>query len=573
MISDTDYTKLIRQANIPLEEKESAEIHSQLNEALGAIKVFDELDTKNVPTLNQPIEDLHNVWREDIVTPSFTQDQALSQAKHTHNGYFVVEAIFQNEDNQMKPLNTLTIEEARKGLDSQQFSSVQLTQACLNVIREKEPTLHAFVTVFEKEALRTAKQADKTLSTSPASNDQPLLGIPIALKDNFLTVGQRTTASSKVLDQYLPQYDATVTTRLKKAGAIILGKANMDAWAHGSSTETSAYGPTTNPYSQDHLAGGSSGGSAASVASNEIIASIGSETSGSIRQPASWCGVVGFKPTYGRVSRYGVIAMGSSLDSPGPLTKTVTDAVIMHSVIAGHDQHDATTSSLDVPNYLSLLTSDISGLKIGLPKEYFMSENMPGINQLVKNATKVLESRGAELVEISLMDPKYSIADYTILQRSEVSSNLARFDGIRFGNDRTHFGSEAKRRIMLGTYALSSGYYDAYYKRAQRVRMLLKRDFEKIFNSVDLILAPTAPSTALKVGDTLNQAMFGELSDLLLEASSLAGLTGINMPVGFINGLPVGMQLVAPQFQEQRVFNSALAYEESVNWKEINYVK
>jgi|SaaInlStandDraft_4_1057021.scaffolds.fasta_scaffold10354_3 aspartyl-tRNA(Asn)/glutamyl-tRNA(Gln) amidotransferase subunit A len=473
----------------------------------------------------------------------------------------------------MKLLNTLTVVEARTGLDAKDFTSLELTQACLAAIKQKEPSLNAFVTVFEDEALKQASLADQILQSSPATADQPLLGIPIALKDNFLTKNQRTTASSKVLDQFSPQYDATVTKRLKDAGAIILGKANMDAWAHGSSTETSDYGPTTNPYSSEHLAGGSSGGSAACVGADEVIAAIGSETAGSVRQPASWCGVVGFKPTYGRVSRYGAIAMGSSLDSPGPLTKSVTDAAIITQVLAGHDPHDATTSSSPVPDYPSLLKTDVKGLKIGLPREYFMSETMPGINELVKDAAHVLESNGAELVEISLMDPKYSIADYTILQRSEVSSNLARYDGIRFGNDRTHFASEAKRRIMLGTYALSSGYYDAYYKRAQQVRMLLKRDFDQVFDSVDLILAPTNPSTALQVGDTLNQAMFGELSDLLLEASSLVGLTGINMPVGFLNNLPVGMQLVAPQFQEQLVFNSALAYEQATNWKEISYDK
>lgn len=470
----------------------------------------------------------------------------------------------------MTDLNTLTIQQARQGLDSGEFSSEELTSACLTAIKEKEPQLNAFVTVFAKEALAAAKTAQSHLGKNPASQGQPLLGIPVALKENFLTKGQRTTASSKVLDGYLAHYDATVTERLKNAGAIIVGKTNMDAWAHGSSTETSDYGPTTNPYSGKHLAGGSSGGSAASVGSDEVIAAVGSETAGSVRQPASWCGVVGFKPTYGRVSRYGVIAMGSSLDSPGPLTKSVADAAIMTRIMAGHDEHDATTSPLPVPDYFTELKSNVVGLKIGLPTEYFLSEAMSGINQLVKAAARVLESQGAELIDLSLLNPKYSIADYTIIQRSEVSSNLARYTGVRYGNDRSFFGREAKRRIMLGTYALSSGYYDAYYKRAQQVRMLLKQDFDKAFASVDLILAPTSPTTALAVGDTVNQAMFGELADVLVEASSLVGLTGINIPVGFRAGLPVGMQLFAPQFAEQTVLNAAFAYEQSVNWRENN---
>lgn len=457
-----------------------------------------------------------------------------------------------------KDLNKLTIKEALKLLRSGETTSLELVEACLSSIESQDGELNAFVTVLADSARARAAEIDKIGDYS-----LPLAGIPIAVKDNFLTKGERTTASSKVLDQYLAHYDSTVVRRLKEAGAVILGKTNMDAWAHGSSTETSDYGPTRNPHNLAHLAGGSSGGSAAAVASDEAIAAIGSETAGSIRQPASWCGVVGLKPTYGRVSRYGVVAMGSSLDSPGPLTKNVYDSALLLSVIAGVDEHDATTSPRSVPNYIEALNSNIKGLKIGLPEEYFLDSAMPGVNDLVKKAARKLASLGAELVPVHLLDPKYSIADYTIIQRSEVSSNLGRYDGIRYGNDRSYFGREAKRRIMLGTYALSSGYYDAYYKKAQQVRMLLSQDFERVFAEVDLILAPTSPNTSMKVGDTLGQSMFGELADVLVEASSLSGLTGINLPVGELDGLPVGMQLIGPQFGEQTVLNAALAYEEA----------
>lgn len=466
----------------------------------------------------------------------------------------------------MTDLSSLTVEESRKGLDAGQFSSVELTQACLNSISAQDQTLHSFLTVFTESALEEAKKADGLLVKKAGKGK--LLGIPLSLKDNFLTKNGRTTAASRVLDNFIPPFDATVTRKLREAGAVILGKNNMDAWAHGSSTETSDYGPTLNPWDHTKLPGGSSGGSAAAVSSNEIIAAIGSETAGSIRQPASWCGVIGFKPTYGRVSRYGVVAMEASLDSPGPLTKNVRDAALLLGVIAGHDTLDATTPPVDVPDYLGNLTGDIKGKKIGLPKEYFMSDTEPGINDLVKKAAAVYEKLGAEIVEISMMDPKYSIADYTVIQRAGVSSNLSRYDGVRYGHDRTFFGKEAKRRVMLGTYALSSGYYDAYYQRAQKVRMLLRRDFDRIFSQVDAILAPTSPSVALPVGSSFNHPFFGEISDVLIEGSSLAGITGVNVPVGLKGGLPVGMQLMADNFCEQTILNMAYAYEQNGDWKE-----
>lgn len=467
----------------------------------------------------------------------------------------------------MIDLSILTLRSAREALDKHQFSSVELTAATLESIEKQEPDLNAFVTVLRDDALEAAKRADQQL-TSPAPADQPLLGIPLSIKDNFSTFNQKTTASSKVLDNYFPPFDSTVVAKLKQAGGIIIGKNNMDAWAHGSSTETSDYGPTHNPHDFSKLPGGSSGGSAAAVAANQVIAAIGSETAGSIRQPASWCGVIGFKPTYGRVSRYGVVAMEATLDSPGPLTDNVPDAALLLGILAGHDPLDATTPNVPVPNYIQDLTAEIKGLKIGLPKEYFMTDTQPGINDLVKKSALQLEQLGATLVEVSMLDPKYSIADYTIIQRAGVSSNLSRYDGVRYGHDRTYLGSEAKRRIMLGTYALSSGFYDAYYRRAQQVRMLLKQDFDRIFAQVDVILAPTSPSTALPLGSSLNHPMFGEIADILIEGSSLTGHTGVNIPVGLINGLPVGTQLIANHFQEQTLLNLAYAYEQSTNWKE-----
>ncbi|GAB4027321.1 MAG: Asp-tRNA(Asn)/Glu-tRNA(Gln) amidotransferase subunit GatA [Candidatus Microgenomates bacterium] len=465
--------------------------------------------------------------------------------------------------------NQLSIIDARELLKKNETTSLNLTQNCLKAISTLEPKLNAFISVFNAEAEAAAKIADKNLKSGLWTYEShPLAGIPIALKDNFATAGLKTTAGSKVLDTFYPPYDSTVVKRLKDAGAIIIGKTNMDAWAHGSSTETSDYGSTKNPYDVGRLAGGSSGGSAAAVASHEVIAAIGSETAGSIRQPASWCGVVGMKPTYGRVSRYGVVAMGSSLDSPGPMTKTVADSALLLSVIAGLDPKDATTSPNPVPNYLKELSKiSLKGLKIGIPKEYLLKDAQPGINEQILKASKQIERLGAELIEISLLDPKYSIADYTIIQRAEVSSNLARYTGIRYGAGRELLGTEAKRRIMLGTYALSSGYYDAYYKKGEAVRQLLKDDFSRVFKIVDIILAPTAPTTALPIGATEDSAMFGELADVLVEASSLAGLTGINIPVGFVGKLPVGMQLIGRHFDETTVLAVAHAYEQSVNWR------
>jgi aspartyl-tRNA(Asn)/glutamyl-tRNA(Gln) amidotransferase subunit A len=458
----------------------------------------------------------------------------------------------------IKSLNTLTLLEAQTGLRTKKFSSVELTQSCLDAISKFNPRLNAFL-ALNPHVLSDAARADRLLSQP---HPQPLLGIPLAIKDNFLTQGLITTASSKVLDNYLPPYNATVVERVKTAGALILGKTNMDAWAHGSSTETSDFETTKNPWNLKHSPGGSSGGSAAAVAANLCIAAIGSETAGSIRIPAAWCGVTGFKPTYGRVSRFGVIAMASSTDSPGPLAKTVADAGLLSQILSGNDPNDATTSPSPVPDYLGAINrASLTGKKIGLPKEYFVSELDPRAKQLILDATRQYEKLGAEIVEISLIDPKYSIGVYTIVQRSEVSSNLARYDGIRYGHDRSYFGEEAKRRIMLGTFALSSGYYDQYYNKAQSVRTLIINDFAAAFNQVDLIIGPVSPGGAPPIGASTDQPMYGEIVDMLVEPSSVAGLCGISVPCGFVDGLPIGMQVIGPQFAEASVLSAAAAYQ------------
>ena len=409
---------------------------------------------------------------------------------------------------------------------------------------------------------------------SPAKNNGGGKGnevCPVAVKDNFCTKGVRTTASSKVLDDFVPAYESTVTRKLLDAGYSILGKTNMDAWAHGSSTETSDYGPTLNPWQAkgdkglERVPGGSSGGSAAAVSAGLAPAAIGSETAGSIRQPASWCGVVGLKPTYGRVSRYGLIAMCSSTDSPGPITTNVEDAAKILQVIAGKDKYDATTVDAPVPDYLSEMKQGRK-FNIGVPEEYFEGSNRE-VKQKVNDAIAIFKKLGHEIKKVKLIPPKYAISVYTIIQRSEVSSNLARFTGVRYGNDRSFFGAEAKRRIMLGTYALSHGYYDQFYKKAQKVRTLIIQDFKKVFKEVDLLLSPTTPTTAMRLGEFEKYPFFGELMDVLLEPSSIAGLPGISLPCGLDSeGLPVGMQLMAPLLEEGQILDASYQFEKETDF-------
>jgi len=486
---------------------------------------------------------------------------------------------------ELMKLNELTIVKALKGLKAKEFSAEELTRACLNRIREVDDKVKAFITVCEKEALEQAKKADKLINHQPspapvgagqaAISRQPLLGIPVAIKDNFCTKGIKTTAASKVLENYLPVYDATVVKKLKNAGAIILGKTNMDAWAHGSSTETSDFFTTKNPWNLNRLPGGSSGGSTAAVIADECIFAIGSETAGSIRQPAAWCGTTGFKPTYGGVSRYGVIAMASSTDSPGPITKTVEDAALVLQALIGKDKYDGTSSEKKVADYHKNLTRQkfcghLGGqesLKIGVPREYFLREMNKEVIKKVKESIELLKNKGMIIKEVDLIDPKYSVAVYTVIQRSEVSSNLARYDGIRFGNDRTKFGDEAKNRIMLGSYTLSAGYYDQYYLKAQKARTLICQDFKRVFKSVDILIAPTSPFPALKIGVSKKSPMFGELQDILVGASSMAGLPGVNLPCGFTkDNLPIGMQIIGPQFSEDLLLKVGYAYQQLTDW-------
>lgn len=467
-----------------------------------------------------------------------------------------------------KRLCELTLKEALEHLKSKKCSAKQLTQDCLDQIDKLDPEYKAFVTVLKEQALRQADIADEQIKElgEKAFEEKPLLGIPYACKDNFSTKGIKTTASSNVLKNYIPPFESTVTKKLLEAGAILLGKTNMDAFAHGSSTETSDFFKTLNPYDKNRSPGGSSGGSACAVALNMCIFATGSETAGSIRGPASWCGVVGLKPTYGRVSRYGLIAMASSTDCPGPITKSVWDSAYVLKVIAGKDPLDATSSPNVVEDYLPEENFSFSGLKIGKPKSYFEIDLEPRVKKSAEHFLDLLAAKGAQIIDIDLLSPKYAIAVYTILQRSEVSSNLARMDGIRYGNPRTYFGFEAKKRMMLGAYALSAGYYDEYYAKAQKVRTLIVRDFASAFEKVDLIAAPTMPCTALKLGESEKSPIFGELMDVLSEPSAIAGLPAISIPFGKDdNNLPIGVQLIGPQFSEKLIINVAQKVGEDIH--------
>ncbi len=451
--------------------------------------------------------------------------------------------------------NTLTLKQALDGLEHQDFSIEELYADTDAVVANKNKELNVYLTT-NQEALSQAK----------AATNLPLRGVPIAVKDNFLTKGLRTTASSTVLDTFIPPHESTVTGKLKAAGGVIYGKTNMDAWAHGSSTETSQYGRTLNPRNTAHLPGGSSGGGAAAIAADMCIASLGSETAGSIRLPAAWCGVVGLKPTYGRVSRFGVVAMASSTDSPGPITKTVEDAAIMLNVIAGHDKYDGTTSPQTAPDFTKTLGKTIKDLKIGV-----MYLDLPGLEQVkphYEQALSVLEQLGAKVEHVQALDPTYAISVYTIVQRGEVSSNLGRYDGIRFGNDRSFFGDEARRRILLGTFTLSKGYSDQYYTLAQKARTLFMQDYQKLFSQYDVLVAPTTPSFADALGASTQSAMYGELADMLLEPSSLTGLPAVSVPCyhDSATNLFLGLNIMAPMWHEAVSIQVADAFEHATDW-------
>ena len=472
-------------------------------------------------------------------------------------------------------LNRLTISEAAERLRRRDISAVELTRACLDRIAVVDAKLNAFITVTEKEALAQAEAADHRIRAGDAP---ALCGIPIAVKDIYCTAGVRTTCASKILENFVPPFDATVIAKLRAEGAVFVGKANMDEFAMGSSTENSAFGPTMNPHDLTRVAGGSSGGSAAAVAADECLASLGTDTGGSIREPASFCGVVGIKPTYSRVSRYGVIAYASSLDQVGPFARSVRDAAIVLRTLAGVDLLDSTCSARPVPDYERALTSDVKGLRIGVPREYFVEGMQPEVEKAVRAALKQYEAMGASTMEISLPHSGYAIACYYIVATAEASANLARYDGVRYGlreraednielNEKTReqgFGAEVKRRIMLGTFALSAGYYDAYYLKAMKVRTLIRRDFERAFENCDVIVTPVAPTTAFRLGEKMSDPLTMYLSDIFTISVNLAGLPGLSMPCGYDdNNLPIGMQVIGPQFSEETVLRVGDALEKS----------
>jgi aspartyl-tRNA(Asn)/glutamyl-tRNA(Gln) amidotransferase subunit A len=476
-------------------------------------------------------------------------------------------------------LFSLTMHEISDLLKKKETTSRAVTESVLARIASVDERVKAYLTVTADAALAQAEQADRERSSGTTS---PVLGVPIAIKDNMCTEGVRTTCASKILGNFIPPYSATVVARLQQAGSVMPGKVNMDEFAMGSSTENSGFMVTKNPWDLERIPGGSSGGSAAAVAAGECIAALGSDTGGSIRQPAACCGVVGLKPTYGRVSRYGLVAFASSLDQIGPITKDVTDAAILLNIISGHDERDSTSADVPAPDFTKSLVRDLKGVKVGIPKEYFIEGMDPEVDRAVRSAVKTLEALGATVVDVTLPHTGYAVATYYILATSEASSNLARYDGVKYGyrasgakdllemytKSRSQgFGPEVKRRIMLGTYALSAGYYDAYYKKGQQARTLIKRDFEEAFRRADIIATPTAPTAAFKIGEKSSDPLQMYLSDIFTISVNLAGIPGISIPCGFTaGGLPVGLQLLGRHFDEASILRAAYAYEQATDW-------
>lgn len=464
-------------------------------------------------------------------------------------------------------LTALTLQQALLGLEKKEFSSLELTQACLKRIKKYNPKINCFLTIDEKKAIEQAKECDKLLAKGVR---KPLLGIPIGLKDNWVTKNLRTTAASKVLDNFIPQYDATAVMRLKVAGTIIIGKTNLDAWGHGSSGEHSDYGNTLNPWDFSRVPGGSSSGSGAAVVADLCFAGTGTDTGGSIRQPAANCNVVGIKPTYGRVSRYGIIAMASSTDSIGHLTKTVGDNARVLSVTAGYDPLDATSGKAEVPKYQELLKEKTNGVKIGVPKEYFTEGVDEDIKRLCWSALHILEKLGYKLMEISLPYTKYAYPIYGVICSSEISSNLARYDGVRYGLERTRLADEAKRRIMIGTHSLSAGYTDKYYHQALKGRTLVIKDFEEAYKVVDTIACPVWPMTPFKFAERSIDPLKMYLADVFTAPVNVTGNPSLSIPVGFAPGnLPVGMQIIGPNFREDLLYQLGFAYEQETQWYKI----
>ena len=481
-------------------------------------------------------------------------------------------------------LDTLTIHEAQDLLEAGEFTAVELTEAVLERILAADNDVQAYLTLTPEEALAQAHAADQARAAGVAN---PLLGIPLALKDVLCTEGIHTTCGSRILETFVPPYDATAVARLKAAGAVILGKTNTDEFAMGSSTENSAFFTTHNPWDLSRVPGGSSGGSAAAVAAAECLGALGTDTGGSVRQPAALCGVVGLKPTYGLVSRYGLVAFASSLDQIGVLGRDVTDAAILLGAIAGHDPRDSTSLDVRVPDYAGGLLqrigkgTDLAGVRVGAPREYFVEGIQPEVERAVRAAVDGLAGLGAEVVEVSLPHTEYALPVYYLIAPAEASANLARYDGVRYtmrvdggGLEGMYkatrgqgFGPEVKRRIMLGTYALSAGYYDAYYLKAQKVRTLIKGDFDAAFERVDVLVTPTTPTTAFRIGERTADPLQMYLSDVLTLAVNLAGNCGLSLPCGFDGaGLPIGLQVIGPALGEERILRVAYAYEQATKW-------
>ncbi len=475
-------------------------------------------------------------------------------------------------------MHTKTIAQLSAALRSGEISSVELTTLFLARIKQHNPALNCYISVTEAQALEAAAVADRRLKGGDAT---PLTGIPIAHKDIFCTEGVKTTCGSKMLDNFIAPYESTCTAKFAAAGAVMLGKTNMDEFAMGSSNETSYYGAVKNPWDQGRVPGGSSGGSVAAVAARLAPAATGTDTGGSIRQPAALCGLTGLKPTYGRVSRYGMIAFASSLDQAGPVTYSAEDAALLMNVMAGFDERDSTSVEREVPDYTAELTNSIEGLKIGLPKEYFDDGLNENVARVIERAIKAYEALGAVVKEISLPNTALAVPTYYVVAPAECSTNLSRFDGVRFGHrcddpkdlfdlyTRSRgegFGAEVKRRIMIGTYVLSAGYYDAYYLKAQKIRRLISEDFRTAFETVDVIMGPTAPSTAFKLGEKADDPVTMYLSDIYTIAVNMAGLPAASIPAGFVDGLPVGLQVIGNYFDESRLLNVAHQYQQATDW-------
>lgn len=475
-------------------------------------------------------------------------------------------------------MHRTTITQARELLQNKKISSVQLTEAVFARIDQVEDKVQAFVHLTREKALQQAKDADARIA---AGENAPLLGVPIALKDLICTKGSRTTCSSKILDQFVAPYNATVTEKLNQAGAVIVGKANMDEFAMGSSNENSHHHPTKNPWDLDRVPGGSSGGSSAAVAAHECVAALGSDTGGSIRQPASFCGVTGLKPTYGRVSRFGLVAFASSLDQIGPLTKTVADAATLMNVIGGKDPRDSTSANVALPDFTQALQKDVKGMKLGIPKEYFTGGINPAVEKAVQESICTLESLGMQTVEVSLPHLDYAVSAYYIIACAEASTNLSRYDGVKYGyrteksdnlvnmyeNTREEgFGEEVKRRIILGTFVLSTGYYDAYYLKAQKVRTLIKQDFENALTQCDVIASPVTPYPAFKLGEKLDDPLQMYLADIYTISANLAGIPAMSIPCGFTDGLPVGLQLMGKHFDEASLITVGHKFQQTTDF-------